>query len=55
MEGFGFNKIFLKSKLYLDIAVDVEPVVLAGKHDAAILHESHVEALSMFHLALQSS
>ena len=41
--------------IYLDVAVDVEPVVLAGEHDAAILHERHVEALRMFHLALQSS
>ena len=40
---------------YLDVAVDVEPVVLAGEHDAAILHERHVEALRMLHLALQSS
>ena len=43
------------STFYLDIAVDVEPVVLAGEDNAAILHERHVEALSMFHLALQSS
>ena len=39
----------------LDVSVDVEPVVLAGEHDAAILHERHVEALRMLHLALQSS
>ena len=42
-------------EIYLDIAVDVEPVVLAGEHDAAILHERLVEALRMLHLALQSS
>ena len=47
---FTFYRVF-----YLDVAVDVEPVVLAGEHDAAILHERHVEALRMFHLALQSS
>ena len=41
--------------IYLDVAVDVEPVVLAGEHDATILHERHVEALRMLHLALQSS
>ena len=40
---------------YLDVAVYVEPVILASEHDAAILHERHVEALRMLHLALQSS
>ena len=49
-----FSKHVLQT-IYLDIAVDVEPVILAGKHNAAILHERHVEALRMFHLALQSS
>ena len=40
---------------YLDVAVDIQPVVLAGENDAPILHERHVEALSVLHLALQSS
>ena len=47
--------VHILQMIYLDIAVDVEPVILAGKHNAAILHERHVEALGMFHLALQSS
>ena len=40
---------------YLDISVDIEPVVLAGQHDAAVPHESHVETLGVLHLALQGS
>ena len=40
---------------YLDISVDVEPVVLAGQDDAAVPHEGHVEALGVLHLALQGS
>ena len=43
------------STFYLDIAVDVEPVILAREDNATILHERHVEALGMFHLTLQSS
>ena len=34
----------------LHIAVDVEPVVLGGQHDGAVLHESHVKTLGMLHL-----
>ena len=45
----------MKATHYLDVSVDIEPVVLAGQHDAAVLHESHVETLGMLHLALQSS
>ena len=40
---------------YLDVSVDIEPVVFAGENDAPILHERHVEALGVLHLALQSS
>ena len=40
---------------YLNVSVDIEPVVFAGKNDAPILHERHVEALGVLHLALQSS
>ena len=34
----------------LDITIDVQPVVLGGQHDGAVLHESHVKALGMLHL-----
>ena len=47
--------LYTDCTIYLDIAVDVKSVVLAGEHDATILHKRHVEALSVFHLALQSS
>ena len=45
----------MKAILYLDVSVDIEPVVLAGQHDAAVPHESHVETLGVLHLALQGS
>ena len=47
--------VHILQMIYLDIAVDVEPVVLASEHDASVLHERHVKALSVLHLALQSS
>ena len=37
----------------LNVSVDVEPVVLAGQHDRAVVHQRDVEALGVFHLALQ--
>ena len=40
---------------YLDVSVDVEPVVLAGQDDAAVPHEGHVETLGVLHLTLQGS
>lgn len=39
---------------HLHVAVDVQPVVLAGKNNRAVIHQSHIEALSMFHLGLES-
>ena len=34
----------------LDITIDVQPVVLGGQHDGAVLHQGHVEALGMLNL-----
>lgn len=34
----------------LDISVDVEPVVLAGQHNTAVIHQGHVKTLRMLHL-----
>ena len=36
---------------YLDITVNVKPVVLAGEDNATILHQGHVETLGVLHLA----
>lgn len=38
---------------HLKITVDVEPVVLAGKHDGTIVHKGDIETLGVLHLALQ--
>lgn len=38
----------------LDVAVDVEPVVLAREHHGPVVHEGDVEALGVLHLALES-
>ena len=37
----------------LNVSVDVEPVVLAGQHDGAVVHERNVEALRVLHLTLE--
>jgi len=37
----------------LDVAVDVEAVVLAGEHHAPVVHQRHVEALRVLYLALE--
>ena len=37
----------------LDIAVDVEPVVLGGEDDGAVVHEGDVEALRVLDLGLE--
>ena len=34
----------------LDVAVDVEAVVLAGEHHAPVVHQRYVEALRVLHL-----
>ena len=34
----------------LDITIDVQPVVLGGQNDGAVLHQGHVEALGMLYL-----
>jgi len=39
----------------LDIPVDVESVVFGSQNDGAVLHQGNIEALSMLHLALQST
>lgn len=36
------------------VSVDVEAVIFTGKHHTPVVHQSYVEALSVFHLALQS-
>lgn len=38
----------------LHVAIDVEPVVLAGEHHRPVVHERHIEALRMLNFALQS-
>lgn len=35
------------------VAVDVQAIVLAGQHNTALVHQADVEALRVFHLALQ--
>ena len=35
---------------HLDVSVDVETVVLAGQHHAAVIHQRHVETLRVLHL-----
>ena len=37
----------------LHVSVDVEPVVLACQDDGAVIHQGHVETLSVLHLALK--
>lgn len=37
----------------LDIAIYVEPIVLAGQHHTAVVHERHIEALRVLHLRLE--
>lgn len=37
----------------LDVAVDVEPVVFAGQHDGAVVHQGDIEALCVLDLGLQ--
>ena len=39
---------------YLNVSINVEPVILGSKYNRSILHESHIEALGMLDLALQS-
>ena len=34
----------------LDIAIDVEAIVFWGQHHGAVIHQSHVETLGVFHL-----
>ena len=34
----------------LDVSVDVEPVVLAGQHNTAVVHQGNVKTLRMLHL-----
>jgi len=38
----------------LYVAIDVEAVVFGGQHHGAVVHQGDVEALGVFHLALQS-
>lgn len=38
---------------HLDVAVDVEAVVFACKDHGTVVHECHVETLSMLHLGLE--
>ena len=40
---------------HLDVSVNVQPVILAGKDDTTILHQGNIEALSMLDLALEST
>ena len=35
---------------HLYVTIDVEPVVFARQHHAAVIHEGNVEALGVFHL-----
>lgn len=37
----------------LNVSVDVETIVLAGQNHTAVVHQSHIKALGVFHLALQ--
>ena len=34
----------------LNVSVDVETIVLAGQHHTAVVHQSHIKALGVFHL-----
>lgn len=36
----------------LDITVDVEAIVFRGQHHTPVVHQGHIKALGMFHLAL---
>lgn len=38
----------------LDVTVDVESVVFRGQHHTPVVHQGHIKALGMFHLALES-
>ena len=38
----------------LDVAVDVEAVVLAGQHNGPVVHQRHVETLGVLHLQLNN-
>jgi len=38
----------------VNVTVDVQPIVLAGQHDGAVVHEGDVEALGVLHLGLES-
>ena len=55
LQYYPLDYYLTRAILYLDISVNIEPVVLAGQHDAAVPHEGHVETLGVLHLALQGS
>lgn len=37
----------------MNVTVDVQPIVLAGQHDGAVVHEGDIEALGVLHLGLE--
>lgn len=38
---------------YQHVSIDVQAIVLAGQHNAAIVHECYIKALSMFYFAFK--
>ena len=48
--GLDISRYLEAEGRHLDVSVDVETVVLAGQHHAAVIHQRHVETLRVLHL-----